>query len=193
MNSKFMISLGVALLVLVGIWLGMNWWRGYAAKDYAVQTELDLPGSADEMRRIVITDGEKKLAMQRKDGIWFLETQNPLGTDWANEADATTLASILNGFPAELVSANADRHSELGIDDDQAIRVAFYKQETDEQPEAVLMVSSTNKTLVREPDSQEVYRWSRELSRVIYTDSERWIQPTPTPEAEASSAAEVSE
>lgn len=193
MNSKFITSLGVVLLVLVGIWLGMNWWRGYAAKDYAVQTELNLPGSADAVRRIVISDGDQTLGMQRKDGIWFVETQNSLGTDWADESDATTLAVILNGFQAELVSANADRHSELGIGDDQAIRVAFYKQEVDEQPEAVLLVSSTNKTLVREPDSQEVYRWSRELSSVIYTDSERWIMPTPTPEAEASSAAEISE
>ena len=113
-----------------------------------------------------------------------METEKPLGEDRAKEADVTTLLKILEPTNIKLVSSNANKHSDLGLNQENAGTIRFFNDPAANEPNLVLLVSKSNPQLFRQNDMTNVYEWSSDLSRIVNQSAEIWLAPSPTPTAQ---------
>ncbi len=173
------------ILIVAGLfWYGQNQFMNRQSSTNTGQVMFDMPGNGDDVRRIVIDREDETVAMTLKDGIWFLETENPLGEDRAIQQNASALAVVLDGLEVGLVSTNEKNHTNLGIDDNLAGRVSYYS-DANAEPIVILRFSNLNSRHVRQDKMVNVYEWSSELGRIVSSDQEMWVEQAPMVAPEA--------
>ncbi len=180
MKGKTIQILLLVTIVLGGIWLAQNKLINKSSNENSGVVKFDPDGSMNDVKRIVVQKGEDSIGMTLKDGIWFLETDKPLGEDRAIQGDADKLAKVLDGINVEIVSQNVDKHASLGIDDSSANSISYYK-ENESSPFLILKFSNKNSANFRQTDKTNVYSWDSSIARILDKDAKSWLEPTPMP------------
>ncbi len=180
MKGKTIQILLIITIILGGIWLAQDRLMMRTMDNNSGIVMFDPDGSSTDAKRITIQKGEELIGMTSKDGIWFLETDKPLGDDRAVQADADKLTKILDGINVEIVSQNVDKHTSLGIDDNSANSINYYR-ENESNPFLVLKFSNINNNNFRQSDKTNVYSWDSSIGRILSNDKTTWLEPTPVP------------
>lgn len=143
----------------------------------ASQVRLDPAIDPVSISRISIVMGEDQVTLAKENTEWFVMEATESST-LAKEADVDTLLKVLDGVDVELVSQSQERQADLGLSDESAYRIEYG---TSDEVKYTLLLSSNDQRLVRQKDRENVYRWSSEYSRLVRTDVEDWLAPSPTP------------
>lgn len=174
-RNRIIIFLFVLLSLLGVIWL-QKLAADRAGEENAARVELTPGISADQVNKIMIVKPDATITFTRSADIWNIAEASTSAQ--ASGARINDLLGILDGVPVELVSQNPERQVELGITDELAYKVLFFNND---QELYALLVSATNDQLVRQKGKENVYQWGSNLSRLITTGKDSWLEPTPMP------------
>lgn len=182
MNDKILKKLITLLLILIVFWIGKNYLEERTQMQNSNEGKIDLPLSSSEIKRIEISFNSDVVVMQKRDNIWFNKLpERNLGDDQAKVSDVEALLKIVEPSQIKLISTNANKHTELGVDSTSGATVKFFTEPESTESKLVLLVSKENPQLFRQDQMANVYQWSDELARIVQQDTAMWTAPTPTP------------
>ena len=174
MQTKTLIKLIIALVVLIGLWQLIQYRQKSQSNQISGWGELGTGEvNPDNVNKIVINNGTVTLELNKPEVDWLVD-----GTA-ANINKVNELLEILKNPQSEVISQNKDRYTELGISDDQAEKLSFWQGDSEK---LTILVSSDNSSIIRKTGHQNVYLLSTPLN--LNTNISAWIsQPTPAPDA----------
>jgi hypothetical protein len=179
MNTKTILKLVLVLGGLILLWLGQAWWSNRQAGMSSGWTKLDTGVKVEEIDKIKVEVDKNNFEFTKSEEVW------KLGEMKANQERVQSLVDLLKSPEVELVSQSQDRHTELGVGNENANKVGYF---VGDEEKFGLLVEKNLGQLIRQMDKQNVYKLKSGLS--LSGDKDSWLEATesasvsPEPEEE---------